>query len=178
MIKDYWIEEIQKVKEFDAIAVVEDGEIKSVNNELKALVDDQFIETATEKGIARREKILSLTPFADDTLESRRFRVLSKFGYNGAYTYRSMIERLTQLCGENGFAVNLNHNEYTLVVHVDLAVKRMEEEARDLIRKMAPANLIVTVELRYRKHKEIKGYTHSQLRQFSHKGLREDGLNE
>jgi hypothetical protein len=176
MIKDYWIETIQSIKEFESIGAVEDGELKKVNDELQNLISDQFIQTATEKGVARREKMLSIVPFADDTLESRRFRVLSKWGDSLPYTYRSMFERLTQLCGKDGFSINLNSNEYTLVVKVELTVKRMEEEARNLLRKMAPANLIVTVELRYRQHKELKRYTHAQLRAFRHRELREEDL--
>lgn len=176
MIKDYWIEEIQKVKEFNAIAFIEDDEIKTVNDELKALIDDQFIETATENGIARREKMLSIIPFSDDTLESRRFRVLSKWGDSLPYTYISMVERLSQLCGHDGFVINLDTNAYTLVVRVELTVKRMEEEARNLVRKMAPANLLVKVELRYRQHKELKRYTHAQMKVFRHSELREEDL--
>lgn len=176
MIKEYWIEAVQSIKEFESIGAVEDGELKNVNDELQNLISDQFIQTATEKGIARREKMLSIVPFADDTLESRRFRVLSKWGDELPYTYRSMIERLTHLCGKDGFSIKLNSNEYTLVVRVDLTIKRMEEEARNLVRKMAPANLLVTVELRYRQHKELKRYTHAQLRAFRHRELREGDL--
>lgn len=176
MIKDYWIEAIQNIKEFESISVIEDDEIKKVNDELSNLINDQFIQTATVKGIARREKILSLTPFADDTLESRRFRVLSKWGDGLPYTYISMIERLTQLCGKDGFTVNLNSNEYTMLVRVELTVKRMEDEARNLLRKMAPANLLVTVELRYNQHRTLKKYTHRQLKQMRHREIREEVL--
>lgn len=175
-LKSYWIEEIQEIKEFQVVAEIEDGELNTVNKHIQDLISDQFIQTATEKGIARREKILNLTPFADDTLESRRFRVLSKWGNELPYTYRSMIEHLTHLCGKDGFSIKLNSNEYTLVVRVDLTIKRMEEEARNLVRKMAPANLLVTVELRYRQHKELKRYTHAQLRAFRHRELREGDL--
>ncbi|WP_053983798.1 putative phage tail protein [Niameybacter massiliensis] len=176
MIKDYWIEAIQNIKEFESIGVVEDGEIKKVNDELSNIINDQFIQTATEEGIARREKILNLIPFADDTLESRRFRVLSKWGDGLPYTYRSMIERLTQLCGEDGFSVQLNSNEYTMFVRVELTVKRMEDEARNLLRKMAPANLLITVELRYNQHKKLKRYTHRQLKEMRHREMREEVL--
>lgn len=72
-IKSYWIEEIQDIKEFQVIAEVEDQEMVALEKHIQDLISDQFIQTATEQGIARREKMLKLVPFADDTLESRRF---------------------------------------------------------------------------------------------------------
>lgn len=176
MIKDYWIKEIQKVKEFEVLGLIEDDEVSSLNKELSNLIDDQFIETATEKGIARREKILKITPFADDTLDSRRFRVMSKWGDGLPYTYRSLNERLTQLCGKGGYTIELNHGEYTLKIKVELTAKRMEQEVNQMVRKMAPANILVTVELRYRQHKELTKYTHRELAAYKHKQLREDVL--
>lgn len=176
MIRDYWISEIQKIKEFETLGGIEDGEFIKLNECLENLISDQFIQTATTNGIVRRESILKITPFTDDTLESRRFRVLSKWGNSLPYTYRSMIERLTQLCGESGFSVELNSNEYTLTIRVDLAVKRMEQDVKNLIRQMAPANLIVTVGVRYNKHKDLTKYTHRQLSAYKHVNLREEAL--
>lgn len=175
-IREYWIEEIQNVKEFQALASTEDGEIESINQAISDLMSDQFIETATEKGIARREKILSIIPFADDSLADRRFRVLSRWNSKLPYTYLGLVEKLNQLCGEKGYTIELNHNDYTLQIKVELTAKRMEQEVRDMTRKMIPANLALTVELRYRQHKELKRYTHAQLRAFRHRELREEDL--
>lgn len=175
-IKSYWIEAIQEIKEFQFIAQIEDEELSTINKHIKDLISDQFIETATEKGIARREKLLKLVPFADDTLESRRFKVLSRWNDNLPYTYRVLVQRLDQLCGKEGYTMELNQGEYTLKIKIELTVKRMEQEVNQMVHKMAPANLIVTVELRYRQHKELKRYTHAQLRAFRHIELREEDL--
>lgn len=173
MIKDYWIEEIKQVKEFDRIGDVEDKEILTLQNAINSLIDDQFIQTATEKGISKREKLLKITPYADDTLESRRFRVAGKWFSSLPYTYLGLLDRLDALCGENGYSINLNHQEYTLNIKVELTVKRMEQDVRSIARTMTPANILVTVELRYRQHKELKKYTHRQLQAYTHRQLRE-----
>lgn len=175
-IKSYWIEAIQEIKEFQFIAQIEDEELSTINKHIKDLISDQFIETATEDGIARREKLLKLVPFADDTLESRRFKVLSRWNDNLPYTYRVLVQRLDQLCGKDGYTMELNQGEYTLKIKIELTVKRMEQEVNQMVHKMAPVNLIVTVELRYRQHKELKRYTHAQLRAFRHRELREEDL--
>lgn len=176
-IKSYWIEEIQEIKEFQFIAQAEDEELVTVNKHIKDLISDQFIETATENGIARREKMLKLVPFSDDTLESRRFKVLSRWNDNLPYTYSILVQRLEQLCGKDGYTMELNQREYTLKIKVELTVKRMEQEVNQMVHRMAPANLIVTVELRYRQHYELRRYTYEQLKNFRHRELREEDLN-
>ena len=167
MIRDYWIEEIKKIKEFEVIGAIEDNELTTVSSAITQLIDDQFIQSATEKGIVRREKLLNITPYADDTLESRRFRISSRWDSSDLTT------RLNQLCGENGYTMTIEHDSYSLTIRVELTVSRMEAEVMDISRKMAPANMRVTVELRYMQHKRLFGYTHNQLKAYSHKQLRE-----
>lgn len=176
-IQSYWIEEIQAIKEFQLIAQIEDDELTTIDRYIKDLISDQFIEMATENGIARREKMLKLVPFADDTLESRRFKVLSRWNDKLPYTYNVLIQRLDQLCGKGGYTIELNHGEYTLKVKVQLTAKRMEQEVNQMVRKMAPANLLVIVELRYNQHKNLRQYTNRQLQQFRHRAIREEVLN-
>lgn len=173
MIKDYWIDEIKQVKEFITIGNVEDKEVSTLQKAINSLIDDQFIQTATERGISRRERLLRITPYADDTLESRRFRVAGKWFSSLPYTYFGLLERLDTLCGKNGYSINLNHQEYTLNIKVELTVKRMEQDVRSIARTMTPANILVTVELRYRQHKELRKHTNRELQAYTHKQLRE-----
>ncbi len=74
-IADLWPPIMQELREFQKIAEIENVFFEKLWQEIENIVDDQFIQTATEKGIARREKMLKVVPFADDTLETRRFRV-------------------------------------------------------------------------------------------------------
>ncbi len=69
-IKDLWPPIIQELEEFQKIAEIEELYFEQLKQEIQNIVDDQFIQTATEKGIARRERMLKISPFADDTLET------------------------------------------------------------------------------------------------------------
>lgn len=175
-VKEYWIDDIKNIKDFQVIDEVENPEINKLNTGIKNLVDDQFIQTATERGIARREKMLKITPFGDDTLETRRFRVQNRWNDKLPYTYKSLIDKLNQLCGENGYAVSLNTSEYKLNIKIELTKKRMFDEASIMARKITPANIIVRVELRYNQYSAVSKLTHNQLSGFTNRQIREEAL--
>ena len=175
-IKDYWIQEIQNINEFKAIADAIDPEISDLNNKIADMINDQFIETATEKGIARRERMLKIQPFSDDTLETRRFRVGVKWNNHLPYTYRQLEKKLTDLVGLNGYTIGLNHGTYSLTVKIALGVKRMLDDVRTMVDNMAPCNLIITVTLLYNRHVDLATFTHAQLAAYTHFQLREEVL--
>ena len=175
-IKDYWIEEVQKVKEFQEISNAEDPEILNLQNEITNLLDDQFIQDATEKGIARREKMLNIQPFADDTLASRRFRVGVKWDNQLPYSYKQLDQRLIDLVGEDGYTINLNHGAYTMIVRISLGVKRMLQDADLMVRNMAPSNLIITVDLLYNRYDDLAYFTYDELALKTYDQLRNEVL--
>jgi len=53
----------------------------------------------------------------------------------------------------------------------------MFDEVVRITRQMVPANLVVTVELRYNQHIKLAQYTHGQLSAFTHDQLRNEVMN-
>lgn len=175
-ISEYWINELKKTDEFSALSRLEDEELAYLETLIKEGMDDQFIQTAREKGIAKREQLLAITPFADDTLESRRFRVQALWNSKLPYTYRTLVEKLNHVCGDGNYVLQLDHGNYSLKIKLELTVKRMFDSVEETVQSMAPANLILVVELRYRTHQELRRYTHAELSQWTHQELREEAL--
>ena len=173
-IADLWPPIMQELKEFQKIAEIEEAFFERLKQEIENIVDDQFIQTATEKGIARRERMLKISPFADDTLETRRFRVQGVWNDKLPYTYRVLLERLDSLCGPDGYVMELNAGEYSLNIKIELTRKRMFDEVVKISRQMVPANIVVTVELRYNQHMTLVNFTHNQLAQYTHYHLRNE----
>jgi len=176
-IKDLWPPIMQELKEFQKIAEIEETFFERLKQEIQNIVDDQFIQTATEKGIARREKILKISPFADDTLETRRFRVQGLWNDKLPYTYRVLQERLDSLCGPDGYVMELNAGEYSLNIKIELTKTRMFDEVVRFTRQMVPANIIITVELRYNQHLTLANFTHRQLSRYTHYQLRNEVIS-
>ena len=173
-IMDLWPSIMREFKEFQKIAEIEGSLFEQLEQEIQNIVNDQFIQTATEKGIARREKMLKISPFADDTLETRRFRVLSVWNDKLPYTYRVLLERLDSLCGPDGYVIELNAGEYSLNIKIELTKKRMFDEVVKITRQMVPANIVIKVELRYNQHLTLANFTHGQLSQYTHYQLRNE----
>ena len=176
-IADLWPPIMQELKEFQKIAEIEEAFFERLKQEIENIVDDQFIQTATEKGIARRERMLKISPFADDTLETRRFRVQGVWNDKLPYTYRVLLERLDSLCGPDGYVMELNAGEYSLNIKIELTRKRMFDEVVKISRQMVPANIVVTVELRYNQHLTLANFTHEQLSQYTHYQLRNEVIS-
>ena len=176
-MKDLWPPIMQELKEFQKIAEIEETFFNRLQQEIQNIVDDQFIQTATERGIARREKMLKISPFADDTLETRRFRVQGVWNDKLPYTYRVLLERLDSLCGPDGYVMELNAGEYSLNIKIELTRKRMFDEVVKISRQMVPANIVITVELRYNQHLTLANFTHEQLSQYTHYQLRNEVIS-
>jgi len=176
-ILDLWPPIMQELKEFQRIAEIEWPLFEQIEQAIEDIVNDQFIQTATEKGIARRERMLKISPFADDTLETRRFRVQGAWNDKLPYTYRVLLERLDSLCGPDGYVIELNTGEYRLNIKIELTKKRMFDEVVKITRHMVPANILVTVELRYNQHITLANFTHGQLGQYTHYQLRNEVIS-
>lgn len=176
MIRDYWIKELQNIKEFQEIADAEDIEIAELKTEITSMLDDQFIQTATMNGIARREKMLKMQPFADDTINSRKFRIQSRWNDKLPYTFKQLLNKLNNLVGDDGYIIALNNLEYIIHININLGQKRMINDVNTVVRNIAPANLIITVELQYNRHIDLAAFTHQQLSGKTHQQLREEVL--
>jgi hypothetical protein len=175
-IQEYWPSILKEIREFVELSKAENPELKKVWEETNQLMDDQFISTATEKGIARREKMLGIVPFADDTLESRRFRIQARWNETLPYTYQALVDKLNFLCGESGYIIHLETKDYHLLIKLELKNKRNFDDVVSLVRRMAPVNLVITVELRYNQYNQLRNYINNELSKLSYLDIREEVL--
>jgi len=135
---------MQELKEFQKIAEIEEPFFERLKQEIKNTVDDQFISTATEKGIARREKMLKVVPFADDTLETRRHRILLKYLDQLPYTYRRLLQYLASI--SSNFKVTLNNDAYELFIQILLTGYPQRDALAAVLGRMIPANLVLKMQ--------------------------------
>ena len=175
-VKKYLIDKILEIKDFEVITNIEDDEITLLNEAISKLLNDEFIETATETGVVKREVILNIQPFGDDTLDSRKFRIKTKWNSKLPYTYNQLINRLNSLVGENGYTLTINNSVYTLTIKINLGQKRMLQDVKNMINNIAPCNLVISVELQYNRHMDLAQFTHAYLGTKTHTELREEVL--
>ena len=138
---DYLPEVIAEVKDYQELMKTEQIEIENLWQKAHQALDNQFIESTDENGIARYELMLNISPKETDELELRQFRVLSRYNEQLPYTYVKMLEQLKAICGDQGVKADLNG--LSLAVKVELTAKGKVDEVKDLLERMIPANVIV-----------------------------------
>ena len=93
------------VLEFQLLTEAAQVAFDRLSKETGSLLGSSFFDDADEVGVQRYETLLGLLPRTGDTLETRRFRVKAKFNEQLPFTYRTLEQQLTTLCGADRFAL-------------------------------------------------------------------------
>jgi hypothetical protein len=157
-----------------AISAAQNPKLSSAYEDIDKLLDNQFIISADENGIKRWERILGISPKATNTLQDRRFRVLSRVNSKLPYTIKRLHEQLEILCPDEGFELELEAQYFTLRIRVALAAKEQFDEVEKLTARQSPANLILDISLRYNTYGVLGAFTHQELGSYTHTQLREE----
>lgn len=169
---------MQGYKELIQIMKGEQVEVDALWKALRDGMKEQFISDATEYGISRWERIMKITPKATDTLDERRFRILVRMNESLPYTYTSLSQRLSDLCGSDGYVVALNASAYTLNVKINLINKSNFVDVQELLDRIVPANLVVSLEIIYNQHFTVAAFTHAFLAGHTHEQIRNEVLGQ
>lgn len=175
-LKDYLPKILLETYEFPLLCSVEQLEMDNYSASVEEVFDSQFITTAPERGIERYEKIFNIVPYDTDTLDERRFRLLSKINAQLPFTVRMLKQQLTNLCGEDGFTLAISYGRYTLDVKVALTAKRNLDAVNELLHSIVPANIVISCSLLYNQHQTLNRFTHAQLAAYTHDELRNEVL--
>ena len=132
--------------------------------------------TAAENAGLRKACMLGITPFATDTLDDRKLRLLSRYNENIPYTRKSLAALLESLCGAGGYILTITTATFTVNVKVALGVKKQETIISETLERILPYNMVFTVELLYNTWGQIKNYTWGQLKQLTWREIKEEVL--
>ena len=175
---DYLPKFLRNIREYKAILTeAVQPEVVELFNAVENAMNDQFITDATENGISRWEKMLKIVPKANPTLDDRKFTILTKMSERLPYTMASLEKRLEALCGENGYSVELDSDNFLLIVRIALSAQNAFKDVCEMLEKVVPANMVINVSLLYNKNEALCAYTHGQLGVYTHEQLRNEVVN-
>ena len=160
----------------EPIATTEQPEIDALWDACLSALDDQYIISATSYGITCWESILGITPKGSDTLEVRRFRIQTRLNEGLPYTWNKLSQSLSALCGDGQYHMAMT-GPYELSVRLALTSKKNLDDAIEMVKRMAPANLVLVVDLLYNQHQQIAAYTHQQLSAYTHTQIRSEVMS-
>lgn len=139
----YWMPFLRNLKEFKEIAKAEEPEIRMLLEAVDRTLNNMFINTADERGIARYEELLNITPEEGDTLDMRRFKVISKWSDRGVYTKDAIHEMLTSYCGKDNFEIIEKYEDFIIEIVTSLPIYGSLEVVNDKLTSILPANMII-----------------------------------
>ena len=175
-LQDYLPEILLKTYEFPLLCDTEQPEIDRLHDAADAVLDAQFLSTAGEYAISRYEKIFGVVPQDTDTLDERRFKVLTRINTQLPFSVRRLRQQLATLCGADGYKLEVSGGKYTLSVTVALTAKRNQQAVEELLADIVPANMVCTTSLLYNQHADLTRFTHAQLALLTHFEIREEVL--
>lgn len=157
--------------EFKEIAKAENPELNLLWDSTNRVLAEWFLDTMSEYGISRTEKMLGIKPFDTDTLEDRRFRLKARYNHETPYTYRSLRKMLDNLCGGN---YKLSLKDFVLDVKIGLSARKQFTEIIKLLEKVVPVNIVINASVLYNTHEVLSNFTHEQLSKETHEQLRSE----
>ena len=149
----YLPEVIKNVREYQVLCNVQTPQVNAMWKALEVVFDNGFLESLTEYGCQRWEKILQLTPDKSESLEIRRKNIWIRLNENLPYTFRRLVMLMDSICGENGYTMTLYHNDYFLDVSIQLTEQNLEshivKQVLEMFERVLPANIEYIKKFRY-----------------------------
>lgn len=173
---DYLPSFLAEYREYQQIMTIEQTEFDSILTRIDLLLENQFITSCDEGTVDRYEHMYGIAPIAGSNLEERKFNLLAKINSELPYTHKKLEEMLANLCGESGFLLSINANQYLIHVKVALEAKNNTAAVEEMLRAILPVNQAFEVSLLYNQHETLADYTHAQLATYTHGELREEVL--
>lgn len=114
---DYLPPVLREVMEMQAINGANEPEIAVAWDALALVLADQFLETASARGVAVWEKELKIFPKDTDTLAGRKARIKAMWNLEIPYTIPWLRNWLTGICGPEGHEETIA--DYTINIQLD-----------------------------------------------------------
>lgn len=131
------------IYEMQVLMDIETDLLQELLNHIKSLQSNQYISTADSQTIAMYEQMLRITVEPSDSLELRRFRVLTRIASQKPYTLNYLQELLSSF---GGFAeLTMFYDEYRLLAEINFERPGQLSEVDYLFRAIVPANILTEI---------------------------------
>ncbi len=130
--------------EMREIMGAEEPEFQTLVEQCDGVMNDNFITTATAKGIARFEQMLKITPSTGASLESRRSAIMTRWWDVIPYTIRGLKNRIATIQGNDNVQISFSEeNPYLIQIVTRLETAGQVDDLAYILQTMLPANLEV-----------------------------------
>lgn len=153
--EDYLPSRFHSIKEFYDFCVANDPEFDNALEIKDKGLNNRFPNTADIDGVRIWERILSLTPNASDTLEDRRFRIISNFQKRAPFTWAELNRMLAFLCGADDYTLE-REAEFILKVSLTLDSESMLQSVIQMLEEIVPMHILLHIVVTHKGHFKIR----------------------
>jgi hypothetical protein len=150
-------------------------EVNSINDEVENTLNQFYVNSATF-GLDKWEKMLGISKNNND-IQTRRENIKAKMRTRGASNL-SVIKNICEAYSNGEVDITVNYKDYSFDVYFvgSVGIPKALDELDKTINEIKPCHLAHTFEFRYNTHKDLSKYTFAELKNFTHKELREGAI--
>lgn len=168
----YFPQHVANIEEFKRIAAVYDKKLQVVWDDLSQMQTNKRFDDMDEEECSKWEQMLKIKITGEETLGDRRRNIKGIWASGLPYTARKFKEVLDAMVGPEYYLLDINQANKTLKVDLMLDVIMKDTYIYNLMRAMAPADMIVTVSIVFNRNRAFKGYIHSDLKKYTNHELK------
>lgn len=168
----YFPQHVANIEEFKRIAAVYDKKLQVVWDDLSQMQTNKRFDDMDEEECSKWEQILKIKITGEETLGDRRRNIKGIWASGLPYTARKFKEVLDAMVGPEYYLLDINQANKTLKVDLMLDVIMKDTYIYNLMRAMAPADMIVTVSIVFNRNRAFKGYTNADLKKYTNHELK------
>lgn len=168
----YYPLHIQNIEEFKRIAEVYDKKLQLVWNRFDQIQANKRFDLMDETECEYWEKMLRIKLTGEEALDDRRRNVKGIWTSGLPYTAKKFAEVLDAMVGPEHYLLDINKKTKTLKVDLMLDAIMKSDYIYNLMRAMAPADMIVIVSIIFNRNRIFKKFTNAELKAYTNKQLK------
>lgn len=141
--EDYLPTRFKSIKEFYDFCIANDPEFENAQEIKDKALNNRFQDTADIDGVKIWERILNITPNTSDTLEDRRFRIISILQKRTPYTWAQLHKMMEALCGKDGY--KLQKGYFVLMVYLAMDSQSKLKSVLQMLRDVVPMHILLEI---------------------------------
>lgn len=145
-ILQYLPEYLQEIREYKEICSTEDIELEQLENKIEEVIKEVNVQTASDYGLSRYEKIFNIVNTTTD-IDERRFKVRSKLINQLPFNMKWLENKLKNLVGDGNYKITLDAEKYTITVQISHIFPDIVDVMTNDLREQLSANLVIIVNL-------------------------------
>lgn len=167
---------VQNIREAAAVAEIEQPLFDRAWEAVSQVLLEQFLLKAGIYGVERWEKMLGIVVRDGMSLDERRMVVMLRLAEQLPFTMERLRESFDIATMGGDYTLELEEQAFCLKLRLALNSKRHLPVMLEVLRRIAPANLQIELQLLYNTYAMLEGYRHEDLGALSYGAVREEVL--